>query len=69
MFRPSQWVIFKPWNYKSNTKVIGFTSTCRDPFGIVYNQAYAWRKPYDFYNTFIIPRLEDDPLRGSKHVA
>jgi hypothetical protein len=27
------------------------------------------RKPYGFYNTFIIPRPEDDPLRGSKHVA
>jgi hypothetical protein len=27
------------------------------------------RKPYDFYNTFIIPRHEDDLFRGSKHVA
>jgi hypothetical protein len=27
------------------------------------------RKPYEFYNTFIIPGPEDGPLRGSKHVA
>jgi hypothetical protein len=27
------------------------------------------RKPYDFYNTCIIPRPEDDPLTGSKRVV
>jgi hypothetical protein len=26
-------------------------------------------KPYDFYDTFVISRPEDEPLRGSKHVA
>jgi hypothetical protein len=55
MFRPSQGVIFRPWNYKSNTNVIGIPAD--------------GRKPYDFSITFIIPRPEDDPLRGSKHVA
>jgi hypothetical protein len=45
--------------------------TCREPFGFIYNQGIpaGKRKPYDFYNTFLIPRPQDDPLRGSKHVA
>jgi hypothetical protein len=30
MFLPSQGVIFRPWNYKSIVKVIGFKPTCRE---------------------------------------
>jgi hypothetical protein len=36
----SEVVIYRTWTYKSTIKVMGLARTSRDPFRIVYNQAY-----------------------------